>query len=80
VYPIIGYTLRRPDFVGNYEVARILEVAMEDLINPKTKTIRTIRHRSGKFVEVPCYFLHGEVIWGATAMMLGELLSIIEND
>ena len=79
VYPIVGYTSSRPDFKGNYEVDRIVEVALELLLNPKTKTTKTIHHRLGKLVNVPCYYIDGEIIWGATAMMLGELLTLIRK-
>jgi 8-oxo-dGTP pyrophosphatase MutT (NUDIX family) len=79
VYPIIGYTLRRPDFKGNYEVDKLIEVSMEELLDRRTKTTKTIHHRLGKLVDVPCYFVQGEIIWGATAMMLGELLTIIRD-
>lgn len=77
VFPIIGYTAYRPDFKGNHEVDKLLEVDLKELIDPNTKTTKTIHHRFGKLVDVPCYFIEGEIIWGATAMMLGELLAIV---
>ena len=78
VYPIIGYSKKRHDLKGNYEVDRILEVSVDELLDPKTKTYKTINHRLGKLVDVPCYFVEGEIIWGATAMMLRELLEIVK--
>jgi len=78
VYPIIGYSKTRHDLKGNYEVDRIIEVSVDELLDPKTKTTKTIHHSLGKLVDVPCYFVEGEVIWGATAMMLGELLEIVK--
>jgi len=78
VYPIIGFSKSRHDLKGNYEVDRILEVSIDELLDPKTKTYKTINHRLGKLVDVPCYFVEGEIIWGATAMMLGELLEIVK--
>ena len=80
VYPIVGYCPARPPLKGNNEVDRILEVRLEELLNPGTKTTKTIHHRLGKLVDVPCYFVEDEIIWGATAMMLGELLAIIDPD
>lgn len=79
VYPIIGFAKKRPELIGNYEVDRILEVSVEELVDPKTKTFKTINHRLGKLVDVPCYFVDKEIIWGATAMMLSELLSLVKN-
>jgi 8-oxo-dGTP pyrophosphatase MutT (NUDIX family) len=77
VYPIIGYTTQRPEFKGNYEVDKLLEVRLAKLMDPKTITTKTIQHRLGKLVDVPCYYVEGEIIWGATAMMLGELLTLV---
>jgi len=77
VFPIIGFSIARPDFKGNYEVAKLVEVKVSDLINPLTKTTRTIQHRLGRLVDVPCYLVEGEIIWGATAMMVSELIELM---
>jgi hypothetical protein len=37
----------------------------------------TTRVRDGEFVEVPYFALEGEKVWGATAMMLAELLTVV---
>jgi 8-oxo-dGTP pyrophosphatase MutT (NUDIX family) len=79
VFPIVGFSTKRPDFKGNEEVDRILEIDLDKLIDPKTKTTKTIHHRLGKLVDVPCYFVENEIIWGATAMMVGELIEVIRN-
>ena len=79
VYPFIGFSAERPEFKGNEEVGRILEIDVEELLNPDTKTTKTIHHRLGKLVDVPCYFVENEIIWGATAMMVGELLEVIRK-
>jgi 8-oxo-dGTP pyrophosphatase MutT (NUDIX family) len=77
VYPIVGHTIRRPQLNGNYEVDKILEIGLNELLHPETKTTKTIHHRLGKLVDVPCYYVEGEVIWGATAMMVSELIQLI---
>jgi len=79
VFPIVGFSTERPDFIGNDEVDKILEVDVDELLNPITKTTKTIHHRLGKLVDVPCYFIENEIIWGATAMMVGELLEVIRK-
>lgn len=79
VYPIIGYSTARPNLRGNYEVDKILEVGLKDLLDPRTKTTKTIYHRLGKLVDVPCYYIEKEIIWGATAMMVSELLQLIRT-
>lgn len=80
VHPIVGYSKTRPRLRGNEEVAKIIEVSVAELLDPKSKTTKTIHHRLGKLVDVPCFFIEDEVIWGATAMMLGELLAIIKTN
>jgi len=80
VYPIIAFAENRPDFRPNQEVERILEVKLSELLLPETKTTRTIHHRLGKLVEVPCYVVENEIIWGATAMIVSELITLIRQD
>jgi 8-oxo-dGTP pyrophosphatase MutT (NUDIX family) len=79
VYPIIAYTNSRPDFNGNNEVDRIIEVRLSELLHPQTKTTQTIKHRLGKLVDVPCYVINDEIIWGATAMMISELITLLQR-
>ncbi len=76
VYPIVGYSDTRPEFITNEEVDRLIEVDFESLSIPKTKTTKSIFIQNGKEIEVPCYFIENEIIWGATAMMISELLDI----
>ncbi len=78
VYPFVGYTETKPDFrVDHTETRAVLEIKLQELLDPATQTHKTILHRTGKRVKVPCFFLNGKVVWGATAMILSELLEVI---
>ena len=77
VYPFVGVTYHTPDFKPNYEVQKILEVDLETLMNPETCTHKKIQHRTGNDFVVPCYYVQEEVIWGATAMIISELLQVV---
>jgi len=77
VYPFVAYTLEKPNFIANNEVKSILEAELSILMKPDTLTKRTIEHRLGKIVDVPCYIIDGHVIWGATSMIISELLEVI---
>ncbi len=80
VYPFVGYTGSRPDFkADNTETKAILEINLENFLNPANQTVKTILHRTGEKVEVPCFYLNGKIVWGATAMILSELLEIIRT-
>jgi 8-oxo-dGTP pyrophosphatase MutT (NUDIX family) len=78
VYPYVGYTEERPKFVPQAsEVHAILEVPYRQLQDPETvhqidlKITDQITLR-----EVPYFNVEGKVIWGATAMMLNELITL----
>lgn len=76
VLPTVAWIGYRPDFHPDpYEVARLIEVPLLDLLNPGTRRseLWTLR---GNTVEVPYFAVQEQTIWGATAMMLNELLSL----
>ena len=77
VYPFVGVTYSTPDFKPNYEVQKIVEVDLVNLMNPETCTYKKIQHRTGNDFVVPCYYIQEEIIWGATAMIISELLEIV---
>jgi 8-oxo-dGTP pyrophosphatase MutT (NUDIX family) len=79
VYPVIGVTNSTPVFSPNNEVHKLLEVKLSTLFNPNQAGYEKIYHRTGGEFVVPCYHINGEIVWGATAMMLAELLDVISN-
>lgn len=80
VHPFVGYMNRRPDFVRQpSEVARILEVPFSTFLKHDTYRRKDVMLRPQvKLREVPYFDVDGTVIWGATAMMLGELMAVME--
>lgn len=77
LHPIVGIADRRPSLSpSDGEVARILEVPIETLIAPGC-VAQTARERDGRRVMVPAFCVAGEEIWGATAMVLAEFLSLL---
>ena len=77
VTPFVGYTLNRPDFIPNEEVEKIMEISAIDLLKPESLQVRTLQYRTGKKIEVPCFYLDNEIVWGATAMIVNELIMIM---
>ena len=76
LHPIVGLTDTRPTFAAaDGEVARIVDVAIDDLTAPGCVTEAT-REREGRQIQVPAFCVAGEEIWGATAMVLAEFLSL----
>jgi 8-oxo-dGTP pyrophosphatase MutT (NUDIX family) len=73
VFPSVGTLPYRPNPIPNPdEVSEVLSLAVDDLLKPETKQTeqRTIQ---GYDVRVPYYVAQGQKVWGATAIMLGEL-------
>jgi 8-oxo-dGTP pyrophosphatase MutT (NUDIX family) len=58
------------------EVARILEVPVADLMSDRHLR-STVRVRDGHELRVPAFHVAGEEIWGATAMVLAEFLTVL---
>lgn len=78
VTPTVGWVRRRPDFrTDPYEVARLLEVPLADLQNPKNRHEEDWQLRD-RVARVPFFNVCGQIIWGATAMMLSELLAVLK--
>jgi 8-oxo-dGTP pyrophosphatase MutT (NUDIX family) len=76
VYPTVAWTPTRPSFQVNVrEVAQLLEVPLADLRNPAHRRQEEWQLR-GRPVQVPFFAIQQQKIWGATAMMLSELLAL----
>jgi 8-oxo-dGTP pyrophosphatase MutT (NUDIX family) len=82
LHPILAAADERPPLKpAAGEVAAILEVAVEDLLNPAHRR-STDRERDGRRLTIPAFFVAGHEIWGATAMVLAEFLALLgwQND
>lgn len=80
VYPMVGVTAERPLFVPSpYEVARIIEVPLDVLLSPASRGWATVTTSTGISLEVPAFLVEGQIVWGATAMILNELLVVIKE-
>ena len=77
LHPIVGISDARPPLTPHDgEVAKILYVAVDELIAPHT-LVQTTRERDGHQIDVPAFHVAGVEIWGATAMVLAEFLSLV---
>lgn len=76
VQPAVGWCAGRPRFKPDpYEVAQLIEAPLTDLLDERNRREETWRLR-GASVQVPYFSIQGQTIWGATAMMLSELLAL----
>jgi 8-oxo-dGTP pyrophosphatase MutT (NUDIX family) len=79
LHPVVGVAHERPTFVAAPgEVEEILEVSLDDL-RDASRIRRGTRVREGVAVEYPYFDLLGHQVWGATAMVLGEFICLLEE-
>lgn len=60
------------------EVQKVLQLPISDLASPSNHRSET-REIRGLTMDIPFYFVNQEVVWGATAMILAELLMIMSE-
>lgn len=80
VTPVIATISKQPVFIPDaHEVARILNGSIDELIKEDAIREKEII-AAGKFrMMAPHFNIEGEVVWGATAMMLNEFRMILKD-
>ena len=77
LHPVVATMNRRPDLQpADGEVAGILEIALEELLDLNC-LVASERERDGRQFLVPAFHVAGHEIWGATAMVLAEFLTLL---
>lgn len=81
IYPFIAFYEGEPKFEKEEkEVKEILEFRLKDLIDERNQKEYIYENNALKIkFSSPSYQISQKVIWGATAMILSEFLSIIET-
>ncbi|NVJ87323.1 MAG: CoA pyrophosphatase [Algoriphagus sp.] len=80
VTPVIGSILEIPEFVPEErEVEQVLPTGLDLVLEPSRKK-RTILQLAERLeLDTPYFDLHGEIVWGATAMILSELEHLLRE-
>jgi 8-oxo-dGTP pyrophosphatase MutT (NUDIX family) len=76
VQPAVAWIEGRPEFYPDpYEVAELIEAPLGTLLDPAAQHVEcwSVRDQS---IEVPYFAVARHKVWGATAMMLSELLAL----
>jgi len=76
VHATVGWSNQRPDYcIDTHEVAQLIESPLTELLNPSNRRQErwTLRNRE---TDVPYFAVQNQTIWGATAMLLNELISL----
>ncbi|WP_192349483.1 CoA pyrophosphatase [Algoriphagus sp. Y33] len=80
VTPVLGYSEAIPDFVPEErEVSKIIQTAVSTLYEPSFRKQKILEFSDNFRLDTPYFEVDKEMVWGATAMILSELLQILEN-
>ena len=80
VYPFVGLLNEIPDLIlEEKEVASVLAIPLYKLFESEIVKEKPIKNALGFTLMAPYYDLEGKTLWGATAMMVSELCTIIRN-
>jgi 8-oxo-dGTP pyrophosphatase MutT (NUDIX family) len=75
VSPFVGIYKGTGHFIADpMEVAEIIEIPFSFFLDAKSVKKATIELTNGMIIDTPCFDYHGNIIWGATAMMVNELI------
>ena len=82
VHPFLAYSWKTPQLMRQEsEVEEILEIPLASFLQPDSRKETRINLTSGIILNhVPSFQVNGQVIWGATAMMLSEFLDILPGE
>jgi 8-oxo-dGTP pyrophosphatase MutT (NUDIX family) len=78
VSPFVGWSDTAQSFTPEEsEVEEVLEFGVEDLFDRQNKRDAKVRVAGGLMINAPSFIIKNEIIWGATAMMLNEFVSLM---
>jgi 8-oxo-dGTP pyrophosphatase MutT (NUDIX family) len=81
VHPFIAKLDQRPNWIPDaHEVDEVIEFPISFLLDASLKERRRITIGKNMFIDAPCYIIHGQVLWGATAMIFSELESMLRKN
>jgi 8-oxo-dGTP pyrophosphatase MutT (NUDIX family) len=80
IFPFVASTTSRPTFhLDPYEVAELVETPLSLFFNPTVyKEEDWIFSQDGRR-RVPFFDVFGHKVWGATAMMLSEFITLLQQ-
>jgi len=79
VQPFVGISRHRPAFCPDpVEVEQLLEVPVTHLLDDTNYSSLTLQNRAITY-QAPCIAFRGHHVWGATRVMLSELIGILRQ-
>lgn len=80
VFPYIGMTTSTPNFKRQpSEVESIIEIPLIDILDDSKRVFSLVSTSYGPKVNVPAFNFEGHIVWGATAMILMEIIELLNS-
>jgi 8-oxo-dGTP pyrophosphatase MutT (NUDIX family) len=80
ITPVLGWLNAKPEIrIDSAEVDEVIFIPLERLTDQDSRCDREIETSTGR-ISVPGFEINGHFIWGATAMMLAELVDVLKGD
>lgn len=80
ITPVVASCKNVPVFLPDpYEVARVFSASIEDLLEDNAIREKEIMVARDIQMSAPHFEVDGEIVWGATAMILSELRHVIQE-
>ncbi len=81
VFPTVGFVDSAPGFIPDEdEVASLIETPIQTFFLPENVKRKDIQIHGGYVLkDIPYFDVGGEVVWGATSMMLSEFVAVSES-
>jgi len=79
VQPYLAWIPSTPTFYPNYEVEKIMTPLLHDLLNAMNIQTQQVIGSHGKSWQSPGFVLEDEFVWGATAMIISEIIDLFNK-
>ncbi|TDQ18757.1 NUDIX domain-containing protein [Algoriphagus boseongensis] len=81
VNPVVGFVLEKPQMKPEEkEVQRIIETPVSRIFASEFRRRKILELGSGIKLDTPYFEIDGEMVWGATAMILSELIHLLAEE
>lgn len=78
VHPFVGMISYKPHFVPDEtEVAGIIETDLESVMDESLVSEKVVKLNNGIEINTPFFNIQNQTVWGATAMILSEVKSLL---
>ncbi len=77
IHPIVGWLGEKPEFKANS--AEVEKTILFPLMKFSNNMDEIELETTAGTIQIPCYYFEGEVVWGATAMILAEFYDAVAD-